>query len=145
MKDLQSRLEEKEGEAAAKEGELRALKADHEELTEEHGTVRATLKGQQDELEILRAKSLQLTKSEAQLQKAKSKIEEMEPVVVRMGELERKGGEDLDKILKLEEETKQVPVLQKRADAAKASQIAAEKAAHTPKRSSRPRSPRSSS
>ncbi|GMI33118.1 hypothetical protein TrRE_jg4669 [Triparma retinervis] len=130
VKDLQSRLEEKEGEAAAKEGELRALKADHEELTEEHGTVRATLKGQQDELEILRAKSLQLTKSEAQLQKAKSKIEEMEPVVVRMGELERKGGEDLDKILKLEEETKQVPVLQKRADAAKASQIAAEKAAH---------------
>ncbi|GMI47598.1 hypothetical protein TrCOL_g4657 [Triparma columacea] len=130
VEDLQSRLEAKEKESSSTAEELRSLKSAHDDLLDKHGTLQASQKGHLDELEILRSKSLQLTKAEAQLAKAKSKIEEMEPTLVRVAELERKGGEYLDKILKLEEETKQVPVLQKKSDASKASQIAAEKAAH---------------
>mmetsp|Transcript_18218 Transcript_18218/g.37892 ORF Transcript_18218/g.37892 Transcript_18218/m.37892 type:complete len:663 (+) Transcript_18218:160-2148(+) len=130
VEELQGRLEKGEGEEERIKEELTRLKEKHDDLIEEHSTLQTAQKSANDELEILRSKSLLLTKSESNLAKARARIEEMEPVVVRAEEVERKGGEYLDRILRLEEENKDVKIMKDKAEGAKQKLIEAEKNAH---------------
>ena len=70
----------------------------------------------QDELDLVRPVAAKVEKTEALLEKYKSRLEEAAGLKQQIKKLEERNGEVVAQNLKLESETKKIPTLQRRVD-----------------------------